>query len=83
MSVIFSNTLINEQHGFRREKLINTYLLVYYSILIQAVSSGKQVDVVYTDLKKAFDTVDHKILISKLRNIGVSDPFLSWLQSYS
>jgi hypothetical protein len=36
----------------------------------------------YTDLKKAFDTVYQYILISKLKKIGISDPFLSWLQSY-
>lgn len=85
MSNIFNSILINEQHGFCAEKLIITNLLVYYSYLIQEVSCGKQVDVVYTDLKKAFETVDHNILINKLKLvklIGVNDPLLSCIYSY-
>jgi hypothetical protein len=48
ISKIFSNILMNEQHGFRSEKSITTNLLVYYTFLAQEVSCGKQVDVVYT-----------------------------------
>ncbi|XP_050520511.1 uncharacterized protein LOC126893966 [Daktulosphaira vitifoliae] len=46
------------------------------------VGSGGQVDVIYTDIKKAFDTVDHSILIKKLSDFGFGDPILSWLSSY-
>lgn len=76
MSKIFSSILINEQHEFQSEKSITINLLVYHSFLV-LVSCGKQVDVVYTDWKKAFDTTDHNILIGKLKKIGTSDPFLS------
>ena len=36
----------------------------------------------FIDLSEAFDTVDHKILISKLKNIGVRGNNLKWLESY-
>ena len=37
----------------------------------------------FIDFKKAFDSVNHEILISKLQqNFGICDPFLTWLKSY-
>lgn len=38
--------------------------------------------VVYLDLKKAFDTVDHKILILMLKAAGVTGLTLNWFHSY-
>lgn len=39
-------------------------------------------DTVFTDFNKAFDSVDHFILIHKLKKIGFCDPLLSWLTSF-
>jgi len=41
-----------------------------------------QIDVIYTDFEKAFDRVNHSLLIYKLKLYGFSDPFLSWFNSY-
>ena len=41
-----------------------------------------QVDAVYTDFSKAFDTVNHRVLIEKLRQSGVRGSMLNWLTSY-
>ena len=37
---------------------------------------------VMLDLQKAFDTVDHSILLSKLTDIGLDPTSVSWLESY-
>ena len=36
----------------------------------------------FIDLKKAFDTIDHNILIKKAENMGLRDIVINWLQSY-
>ncbi|KAG7295266.1 hypothetical protein JYU34_022268 [Plutella xylostella] len=43
---------------------------------------GGQVDVIYTDFEKAFDRVDHTILLHKLRMLGIHGDLLRWVKSY-
>jgi len=79
---ILNSCIINEQHGFISSRSTTTNLLILTEDLFNALSSGDQVDVIYTDFSKAFDTINHKILHSKLRSYGICDPLLSWLYSY-
>ena len=37
---------------------------------------------VFIDLKRAFDTIDHKILMSNLEHYGIRGVAYSWLKSY-
>lgn len=43
---------------------------------------GSQVDAIYTDFSKAFDSVSNKLLIKKLRVFGFGGFFLDWLASF-
>ena len=43
---------------------------------------GQYTEMIILDLQKAFDTVNHKILISKLRGMGVGYAALKWFDSY-
>ena len=70
------------QHGFMRNRSIVTNLLGYTSVVLDSLEKGAQVDVIYYDFAKAFDCVDHSILISKLNKMGVSGCFLQWIRSY-
>ena len=46
------------------------------------MDNGQVTGSVFLDLRKAFDTVGHLILINKLKNLGVSGKRLSWFHSY-
>jgi ribonuclease P/MRP protein subunit RPP40 len=46
------------------------------------LDKNTQVDVIYTDFSKAFDRIDHNILLNKLRHFGFSDSLLNLFESY-
>ena len=52
------------------------------TLLLTEIDSKKLTGVVFLDLKKAFDTVDHALLLTKLRNYGIRGDELSWFASY-
>lgn len=74
--------LHKQQHGFVSQRSTTTNLLLHVSLLCDSVDMGNQVDVVYTDFSKAFDKVNHKILVKKLSLYGISNPLLAWCESY-
>lgn len=82
LTYILSPIIVDNQHGFRSYKSTVTNLLIYYTDLMTVVSKGGRVDAIYTDLKKAFDSVDHSILIKKLNILGVGNPMINWFSSY-
>ena len=48
----------------------------------KALDTGKYIVGVFLDLKKAFDTVDHSILLKKLEKYGIRGNILKWFKSY-
>ena len=46
------------------------------------MDKGLYTGVILLDLQKAFDTVDHDILLSKLKAIGANDSAVNWFASY-
>ena len=46
------------------------------------MDSGRLTGAVFLDLSKAFDTVDHNLLLHKLKSVGLSDDTVNWFQSY-
>ncbi|XP_053699023.1 uncharacterized protein LOC128745994 [Sabethes cyaneus] len=71
-----------DQHGFMPDRSVTTNLLNFTFTCFTQIESKGQVDVVYTDLKAAFDRIDHRILLHKLRHLGASDNLTEWLRSY-
>ncbi len=74
--------LNNSQHGFTIGRSCLSQLLAHYDEILNLVESGKNVDTVYLDFAKAFDKVDHAILLKKLSLLGVRGKVLTWLNSF-
>ncbi|XP_055527618.1 uncharacterized protein LOC129720197 [Wyeomyia smithii] len=70
------------QHGFFKGRSIDTNLAESSSLCIEAMEDGNQIDTIYTDLKAAFDRVDHQLLLTKIERLGASPHFVKWLGSY-
>ena len=52
------------------------------NLWLDAMDNGQMVGVVLVDFKKAFDLVDHKILLNKLEIYGIKDEALLWFDTY-
>ncbi|BHF65993.1 hypothetical protein SprV_0200900700 [Sparganum proliferum] len=77
-----NNLLQDSQHGFRRERSCLSNLLACLEIWTRALEEGFEVDVVYIDFRKAFDTVPHQRLLRKLNAIGIRGDLLNWIGAF-
>ena len=77
-----SSIISNSQHDFFPKKSTLTNLLEYQSFLNESFSNRCQVVSVYTDFSKAFDRVNHRLLIRKMNKLGFNDKTLKWLSSF-
>lgn len=77
------NHIINDcQYGFQKGKSVEEQLLLTYNDITRWYDEGHPVDLVLFDFAKAFDTVNHVILLKKLHKIGIKGNVLKWLQSF-
>ena len=74
--------LVEQQSGFRVQHSTETALLSSTNEWLYNMDKGLISGVLFLDLKKAFDTVDHHILISKLQLYGIRGRSLEWFKSY-
>ena len=77
-----SNILSRSQSGFRNRYSTDTAVICVSDFILEELGKGKYVGAVLVDLKKAFDTVDHKILLKKLFCYGIRDTCFDWFKSY-
>lgn len=82
MTWVTGKLIVNEQHGFIKGRSTNTNLLLYQNYILECLESKLQVDSIYTDFSKAFDRVDHELLIAKLKALGIDGQLLNWLSSF-
>ena len=67
------------QHGFRKHRSCVTQLLHVVEDLSDMFDDGDPYDIIYLDLKKAFDQVLHKRLAVKLESYGITSKLLKWI----
>lgn len=79
---VISLGIPDSQHGFMQRRSTVSNLACFTDYVLGEMENGGQVDVVYTDFEKAFDRVDHVILLRKLYALGIHGDLLRWIKSY-
>ena len=77
-----NNLISNSQYGFRKKHSTLHPLIHFQNFISSALDRKEHAVAIFCDLRKAFDTVDHKILLSKLQRMGVRGAELLWFQNY-
>ena len=77
-----NNLLHKTQSGFRAYHSCETALNFMTDSWLNAIDRGEMIGVVLVDFKKAFDLVDHDILLTKLKFYGINNETLHWFKSY-
>ena len=78
----FHKILYENQFGFRKNNSTTYALLELTERIRHSIDNGYFGCGIFIDLRKAFDTVNHKILLSKLEHYGIRDNLLKWFDSY-
>ena len=77
-----NNILSNEQYGFRQGRSCMSQLINHYENLISILEENENADALYLDMSKAFDRVDHSILLRKMKSMGISGRIHLWLSAF-
>jgi hypothetical protein len=82
LTPVFKNILVDNQHGFRINRLIHTNLITFYYNIIICINDNNQANVINTAFAKLFDRVNHFLPSQKLNSIGIGNPMLFWITSF-
>ena len=78
-----SDLFYSHQFGFRAKDSTNHALISITETIKESIDNNIFGCGVFLDLRKAFDTINHKILLGKLQYYGVRGMAFNWFQSYS
>ena len=78
-----SNDLVcSIQQGFRSGRSCLTQLLYHFDDAMESLTNRLDFDSIYLDFAKAFDKVDHEILMKKLQLYGIHPKMINWIRSF-
>ena len=70
------------QHGFRKGRSCLTQLLHHVDDILNNFTLNQDTDSIYLDFAKAFDKVDHNLLLKKLQRYGFQGRLLNWIEAF-
>ena len=70
------------QYGFRKLHSTEFATLAFADMIRRNIDNGLMTGAVFLDFKKAFDSVDHSLLLDKLYNLGILDREHEWFANY-
>ena len=76
------NILYSRQYGFRPSHSTSDAVTTFVADSMTSLEEDKYSTAVLLDLSKAFDTIDHNILLRKMHFYGVRGVALEWFRSY-
>ena len=83
MSHLENNNIINpSQHGFRPGYSCTSQLIKIVEYVAKNMDSQKQIDMIFLDFAKAFDTVPHQRLLKKLQYYGITNNTHYWIANW-
>ena len=71
-----------KQHGFSSGISCLSQLLLHYKKILEELEKSNNVDVIYLDFATAFFKVDHRILLNKLKKIGINGKIGVWIHNF-
>lgn len=69
---LIHHIIVHQQHGFMHGRSTSTNIIEFISFVKKSIEQGFQVDAIFTDFSKAFDKMVHKILLFKMKNLGIN-----------
>ena len=74
--------IYNNQYGFQKGKSTEQAVFDIPESIANSLEKGETPCCIFLDFAKAFDTVDRKILLLKLKHYGIRGLALNWIDSY-
>ena len=71
-----------KQHGFISGRSCLSQLREHHNKILEELEKSNNVDVIYLDFAKAFDKIDHGILLNKLKTIGINGEVDVWIHNF-